>query len=534
MKLLEFFAVMLCSLIFAGLPGCKHPPEKQLHKRESRKNATGESEKPDALQAAPRQPVAETPLGSKETVSNVELKPWKYYKKLHSLKGHKSWVWSLAFSPDGKILASGGQDKTIRLWNTSEGKCEDKLEEHKDVVHSLAFSPDGRMLASGCRSGEILLWNINTCKCLRKLKGHNHWVYSVTFSPDGKLLASSAGDGTVKLWNPKTGRCLHTIQAHEKTAWEVAFSHDGKYLASCRDDKLVRIWKTETFRPVTRLKAHGNPVLSVAFNHNSKLLATTGQNDPILVWDMAEDEVKHSQPEAPAYAYSVRFYRKRNILAYACRGCVKILDADSGKRLRILIDCATYGQLPSDMKGFRYSVAVSPDARLLAAVGPWGVINIWGVPPKEQMEEMIKLRKEIDHLLGHSAKKKRSVIIRSLDDLIEKAEDKEDLLTYILEKMPNVGDFLLRRDIRTLLCKHSPAIKTVGGTVIVTAGNTLPEIELAIAEATEGHPRTSKQQAANAYRKVFEKYPDTEAAKKARERYEKLIKEIESEHKLNK
>ncbi|MGL4621854.1 NB-ARC domain-containing protein [Chroococcidiopsis sp.] len=142
---------------------------------------------------------------------------------LQILRGHAGWVWSVNFSPIlsspldkrglGGILASGGADASIRLWDVNSGECWKILHGHTSGVRSIAFSPDGRMLASGSDDCSVRLWDATSGKCLQVLPGHTSWVYSVTFSPDGLLLASGSQDETIALWDIGSGQCLQTLRA---------------------------------------------------------------------------------------------------------------------------------------------------------------------------------------------------------------------------------------------------------------------------------------------------------------------------------
>ncbi len=120
---------------------------------------------------------------------------------VNTLKGHESWVRSVGFSPDGKQLASGSEDKTIKIWDVTTGKVLNTLKGHDNEVNSVGFSPDGKQLASGSQDNTIKIWDVTTGKVLNTLKGHESWVWSVGFSPDGKQLASGSLDNTIILWD---------------------------------------------------------------------------------------------------------------------------------------------------------------------------------------------------------------------------------------------------------------------------------------------------------------------------------------------
>ncbi len=163
---------------------------------------------------------------------------------VRTFKGHAHWIKSVAFSPDGTLLATGSRDKTIRLWCVADGTPVRTLKGHTHWVNSVAFSPDGTLLATGANDRTVRLWRVADGGPVRTLKGHTDLVNSVAFSPNGVLLATGANDRTVRLWRVATGE-VRTLEGHAGlTPWikSVAFSPDGTLLASGADDKTVRLW----------------------------------------------------------------------------------------------------------------------------------------------------------------------------------------------------------------------------------------------------------------------------------------------------
>ena len=161
---------------------------------------------------------------------NKKVKLWDAQtdQEVASLHGHRSAVQCVAFSPDGKRLASGSTDHTVKLWNAQTGGVTTTLLGHTSEVSCVAISHDGKLLASGSQDNSVKLWDAQTGQEVTALKRHGGWVPSVAFSPDGKRLASASWDNSLILWNAQTGQETATLIGHTKKVTSVAFSPDSK------------------------------------------------------------------------------------------------------------------------------------------------------------------------------------------------------------------------------------------------------------------------------------------------------------------
>jgi len=273
---------------------------------------------------------------------DIELWEVRTRKRRFTLEGHTAPVQAVAFSGDGKLLASGGDDGTVRLWYTAAGIIKATLRGGNGYISCVAFSGDGTLVASGGKDKAVTVWDVASRKVKATLKGHKQGkktlfsspIMSVAFNPDGKRLASGGADGKIIVWDLQTGKANTTLTGSAKEGVRtVAFSPDGKLLASGSFDGRVKLWDVGKAKLKIPLGRHYyeavQAVSCVAFSPDGKLLASTS------AFGLGDDEWE--EPPDPLYQikmWEVATGRERGTL--------------SGKTGQIL------------------SVAFSPDSKLLA------------------------------------------------------------------------------------------------------------------------------------------------------------------------
>lgn len=204
--------------------------------------------------------------------------------QVRTIAAHSSWVKSLAINPNGRIMASGSNDKTIRLWDLRDGNRIRTIEGHTGSVNAIVFSPDGQLLASGSHDETIRLWGAETGSRLLTITGHKGAIHALAFSPTGETLISGGSDQVIRFWNLETGTRQRTISGHEGAINALIYSPDGKTVISASDDGSIRLWDTGTGEQKVIWNDHHSPVKSLAITSDGKTLVSGGDN--VIVWDI--------------------------------------------------------------------------------------------------------------------------------------------------------------------------------------------------------------------------------------------------------
>jgi WD40 repeat protein/serine/threonine protein kinase len=308
---------------------------------------------------------------------------WYYlYRLCHGellTLNHGHGAFSVAYSPDGKRVASGSSNKTVKVWDAQTGQ---ELLSLNGAGINVAFSPDGKRLASP-GGGDLKVWDAQTGHELLTCKGHTGGVVSVAFSPDGKRLASAGANwdeqqrkylpGEVKVWDAQTGRELLSLKAHTTHSWPnsyIAFSPNGKRLAAA-DNKAVKVWDAQTGQELLSLNGHTDEVYGVAYRPDGKRLVSwaSGPDDDVSivkVWDaQTGQELLSLKKGVGVVAYSPDGKRLAN---GSSDSTVEVWDAETGQELLSF----------KGHDGEVASVAFSPDGKRLASLGFWdGTVRVW-------------------------------------------------------------------------------------------------------------------------------------------------------------
>ena len=319
--------------------------------------------------------------------------PWPFKRRLHL--GGRGNVYSVAFSPDSQLMASGGSDYVIRIWDRTDGRCT-LLAGHTNYVHDLCFSPDEKLLASASSDMTIRLWKLQD-RSVRVLQGHRFRVSSVVFSHDGSTLASRDIGEKIRLWDVNDGRCIRElVDERIGSIFSITFAPDGKTIAASagfrysadRDERSAAIvfWDlsgADDLSPPTVVETYDGPVFSLEYSPDGRYFATGAEDGTVRLWNVADNRwTRVMTSKIDPVVLSVAFSPNGKILASASLdGSVRLWSVEDG-------DSSCLVELLGHHEGAVYSVAFSPDGQTLASSGRDGTVRLWN--PHEEDRKQFK------------------------------------------------------------------------------------------------------------------------------------------------
>ncbi|GAB4365842.1 MAG: NB-ARC domain-containing protein [Elainellaceae cyanobacterium] len=386
------------------------------------------------------------------------------------LEGHTHWVYDVAFRPDGQVIASGSADKTIKLWDAETGQLLQTLQGHTNPVRSVLYAPVARsphktnlnaeqtidyLLVSGGEDQTVRFWDTRDGKLLRVLqgrtdlpmrivlsndgrwcfssylnfvvqlrdvatgqrlqsfKGHTNWIMTAAVSSDDTLLATGGEDFRVCLWDIKTGRLLKTLNQHQECLRCVAFSPDGQFLASGAAESVVLIWDVATGKLIQRFEGHTGWIESLVYLPNpdgltqSQLILSSSTDRTIKLWDIATGTVLMTLTGHQSWSQTIALSPDGQHLASGSKDYIAIIwDLKTGEVLHTL-------------KGHTrqiISVKFSPDGSLLSSCGHDCTIRLWQVATGEEIHELIGHTQGVEAVAFQPDGK--TLVSASLDDEI--------------------------------------------------------------------------------------------------------------------
>jgi WD40 repeat protein/transcriptional regulator with XRE-family HTH domain len=334
------------------------------------------------------------------------------------LHGHADFVWDITFSPDGRLLVSGGRDGTLRLWNVQDGQSIHVLEGHTHDVYGIAISADSQLLVSTGEDQTVRLWHLQSGRNLKTLRGYTGGIHSlslssddqmlassgqnetvqlwrlqldgnlssfhpyktfpsstrrmssfsnISFSPDGQTLAINRHDESIALWNIQTGQ-LERWSAHSASIWTVLFSPTGQILASSSYDCTVRLWDVQMHHCLHMLRGHESGIRAIAFDKSSQWLASGSFDFTIRFWDVQTGVCLRVLQGHMGAVFALAFDPSGHWLASGSHDqTIRLWDVQTGESLKVL----------QGHTGAVWTVAISPDGQTLASGGVDQTIRLW-------------------------------------------------------------------------------------------------------------------------------------------------------------
>jgi Tol biopolymer transport system component len=328
---------------------------------------------PPRSDAKPVQEPAAAPAGTDAASGAVPAEPASRAVKppeiaVRMMSGHADWVTSLAFSPDGKWIVSGSNDKTARVWDSVSGATLATLRGHGVAINSIAVSPDGKWIATAGNDGSVRLWDAKSGSQRGMLRGQGNSLFAVAFSPDRQRVAAAGRDRAVFVWELEHGKRLLAMEGSQGDINALAFSPDGQLLATTGADRMIRVWNMQSGTELTSFGGHKDTVLALSFAPDGQTLASGDAGHAIRLWRVSDYSLLRTITDVPQAIVGLSFSTDSRWLAVASADrTVRIVDADNG----------LVGQNLEGHEDVVQAVAFSADGTMLASGGRDRTIRIW-------------------------------------------------------------------------------------------------------------------------------------------------------------
>ena len=285
-------------------------------------------------------------------------------------RGHTADLWNVDFSPDGRYLATGSDDKTARLWDVSTGETIRIFSGHTGEIYGVFFSPNGKTLLTGSADQTARLWDVATGETVQTFSGHEGGVEAGGFSPDGKTIVTAGSDDlTARIWDVASGETLHILTGHTELVIRSAFSPDGKYVLTASVDGTARLWDAATGSEV-RVFEHPNVPGAITFSPDSKYIATGCEDNIARIWDVATGQLVREFSGHQGFVQGVKFSPDGHFLLTGSGDrTARLWDISTGQTIRV------FGGHADDVQ----TVTFSPNGQQIATASNDGIVRLWNL-----------------------------------------------------------------------------------------------------------------------------------------------------------
>jgi WD40 repeat protein len=305
-------------------------------------------------------------ISSREKVAAQEEEKPK--KLLKNLRGHNSRIYDLAFSPNGKQLASASGDNTVRIWNIPSGNLHKVIKGHTAHVFSVDFRGDGNRIVTGSGDRTAQVWQVSSGAQVASFSGHKDRVLGVAFSPNGNQVASVSDDGTGRIWNAGNGNEVQVIQHGKAGVYAVDFHPNGRLIAVGTTNGELGIWNISNGNRVHRMTGHNRAIQKVGFSQNGNRLVSSSADNTVRIWNAGNGNLVQTIQGMPVNSAAIS--SDGFFVVSGNDGRAFLWKAGNGNRI-----------MPLDhISGSAVrAVAFSPDGKMVAMGGDDGVIRLWQV-----------------------------------------------------------------------------------------------------------------------------------------------------------